>query len=300
MQLVSLPGLTPAPVGAFPEVPLLALDTLWFQVSGTICNFRCNHCFISCAPDNHRLPMMSLAQVYGYLAEAEALGVREYYFTGGEPFMNRALLPMLERALGQGPTSVLTNGALIKAETAARLAALQGGSEYSLDLRISMDGYDAETNDPIRGAGTFARIMQGILRLAEVGLNPVITVTEAHEDARTRAGRGRLLTFLRQAGLRQPRLKVLPLLRMGAEQGRARGYAAWESLAGAHLTPEELRALQCSSCRVVSAKGAHVCPILVDEPIGAMGERLKDTLRPFALAHPACYTCKVEGLSCAT
>jgi molybdenum cofactor biosynthesis enzyme MoaA len=300
MELVSLPGLMPAPRGDFPAVPLLALDTLWLQVSGTICNLRCQHCFISCAPDNHSLGMMSLSQVEGYLAEARALGVREYYFTGGEPFMNRDLLPMLALALGQGPTSVLTNGVLLKAETAARLRALSDGSDYSLDLRISMDGYDAETNDPIRGAGTFARIMQGILRLLEAGLNPVITVTEALEDAKTREGRARFLEFLRGAGLTQPRLKILPLLRMGAEAGRQRGYAPWESLAGAHLTPEELRALQCATCRVVSAAGVHVCPILVDAPGGRLGARLADALGPFALAHPACYTCKVDGLSCAT
>ncbi|MCA9549406.1 MAG: radical SAM protein [Myxococcales bacterium] len=300
MELVTLPSLMPTPTGAFPEVPLLALDTLWFQVSGTICNLRCQHCFISCGPDNHRLGMMSLEQVLGYLEEARDLGVREYYFTGGEPFMNRELVPMLAQALAQGPTSVLTNGVLIKAETAAKLRGLQDGSEYSFDLRISMDGYDAATNDPIRGAGTFERIMQGILRLAEAGLNPVITVTEALPDAQTREGRGRFLEFLRRAGLTQPRLKILPLLRMGAEAGRQRGYAPWESLAGAHLTEDELRALQCSSCRMVSAVGVHVCPILVDDPVGGMGRRLKDSLRPFALAHPACYTCKVDGLSCTT
>ena len=36
-----------------PQVPFLGLDTLWFQVAGTVCNLRCTHCFISCAPDNH-------------------------------------------------------------------------------------------------------------------------------------------------------------------------------------------------------------------------------------------------------
>ena len=34
------------------------------------------------------------------------LGVREFYFTGGEPFMNRDLLPILEATLKQGPASV--------------------------------------------------------------------------------------------------------------------------------------------------------------------------------------------------
>ena len=244
--------------------------------------------------------MMPLDMVAGYLDEARALGVRHYYFTGGEPFMNKDMEAILARSLAQGPSSVLTNGLLIDAERAARLRALSDASEYSLDLRISLDGYDAATNDPIRGAGTFDRILAAVERLAGAGLNPVITVTEACEDARTRAGRTRFLGFLRDFGLRQPRLKIMPLLRMGAEEGRERGYHAWETLAGTRLTPEDIAALQCSTCRMVGAKGVYVCPILVDDDDARMGQSLKDSLRPYRLAQSACYTCKVEGLSCAT
>lgn len=300
VQFVPMPELRPAPRGDFPEAPLAALDTVWFQVAGTICNLRCKHCFISCGPDNHRLPMMSFEQVRGYLDEARGLGVREYYFTGGEPFMNRDMMRILEVSLAQGPSSVLTNGVLIDARKAQTLRGLSDGSPYSLDLRISLDGYDAATNDPIRGGGTFERILAGVRRLATAGLNPVITVTEACDDARTREGRTRFLDFLRQVGLTQPRLKIMPLLRMGAEQGRDRGYHPWESLAGHTLTEEDLALLQCSTCRMVGAKGVYVCPILVDEAEGRMGETLQETLRPYRLAHAACYTCKVEGLSCAT
>ncbi len=300
VQVVQLPQLHAAPQGAFPKVPLIALDTLWFQVSGTICNLRCNHCFISCSPDNHSHPMMSFEQVKGYLEEAQGLGVREYYFTGGEPFMNRDIFPILEAALAQGPTSVLTNGLLIDKKRAARLRGLSDNSPYSLDLRISMDGYDAATNDPIRGQGTFDRILAGITELATAGLNPVITVTEAFDDAKTRQGRAQLLRFLKDAGLAQPRMKILPLLRMGAEEGRERGYHAWETLAGTRLTQDELRNLQCSSCRMVGARGVYVCPILIDETSARMGTSLAETLQPFSLAHSACYTCHVEGLSCAT
>src|SRR6201981_3421893 len=30
-----------------PTQELDHLDTLWFQIAGTLCNLRCNHCFIS-------------------------------------------------------------------------------------------------------------------------------------------------------------------------------------------------------------------------------------------------------------
>lgn len=298
--LVSLPTAAKVSKADFPYVPLASLDTLWFQVAGTICNLRCNHCFISCSPKNHDHQMMPYAQVVRYLQEADELGVREYYFTGGEPFMNRDMLAILEAALRQGPASVLTNGLLIKEKTAKRLRQLSDGTPYSLDLRISIDGWDAETNDPIRGDGTFARILGGVAELAKVGLNPVLTVTEACSEAQTRLGRTRFLEFLRAIGLPRPRLKVLPLLRMGAEQERGRGYHAWETLAGMRLLPEELDALQCSTCRMVTSKGVYVCPILIEHDAAMMGQSLKDTLGPFPLYHPACYTCHTDGLRCAT
>src|SRR5438034_1315251 len=164
------------------------------------------------------------------------------------------------------------------------------GSAPSSPL-VALDGTDAATNDPIRGEGTFGRILAGIRILAAAGLNPVVTVTEACEGALSAEGRGRLLAFLRQAGLTQPRLKVMPLLRLGAETRRSRAYAEWESLMGRTLTAEEAEALQCSSCRMVTSKGVYVCPILIDFPGARMAGTLAEALGPFALSYAACFTC---------
>lgn len=287
-------------MSTYPQVSPAALDTLWFQVAGTLCNLSCTHCFISCSPHNHAHEMMTLAQVEDYLREAETLGVKEYYFTGGEPFMNRELPEMIEAALRRGPVTILTNGVLIKAETAAKLRALADASEYSLDLRISLDGWDAATNDPIRGEGTFDRILEAIAVVARAGLNPVITVTEACASAATREGRARFLEFLRAIGLTQPRLKIMPLLRIGAEEKRGRAYASWETLRDRALTAAELEALQCSSSRMATASGVWVCPILLDAKEARMGATLAEALRPYPLSHAACWTCHVEGLSCRT
>src|ERR1700693_4781077 len=128
----------------FPFVPSVSLDTLWFQVAGTLCNLKCTHCFISCSPTNHNHEMLTLAQVRERLREAAALGVREYYFTGGDPFMNVEMLTIIEETLRQGPVSVLTNGLLLTSEKCRKLKRLSDQSEYSLDIRISIDGYTPE------------------------------------------------------------------------------------------------------------------------------------------------------------
>ncbi len=283
-----------------PFVPMISMDTLWFQVAGTLCNIECTHCFISCSPTNHAHEMMSLADVEGRLDEAMKLGVKEYYFTGGEPFMNRDILAILEATLRQGPASVLTNGMLLRPETCRRLAELAAQSEYSLDLRVSLDGFDRESHDAIRGAGVWDHVMDGLRNLAAAGINPVITVTEAADGAGTKAGRERFLELIRSFGFRKPRLKVLPLFRIGAEATRTHPYDPWERIPSEAMSEKDASVLQCSSCRMVTSRGVYVCPILIDEPEARMGEAIDETLRPFPLRYGACHTCWVTWMTCAT
>ena len=283
-----------------PRVALDSLDTLWFQVGGTVCNLACNHCLVSASPSNRTHEPMTLAQVRPYLDEAVGLGVREYYFTGGEPFLNREIESILAATLAQGPATVLTNGLPLKPERCARLKQLSDASKYSLDLRVSLDGYDAASNDPIRGEGTFVRILESIRDLARAGLNPVLTVTEVSRDMSAEEGKLRFYNLLREAGVDKPRLKILPVFRIGAEADRGGAYADWQRLTEGDAGERGWSHLQCSSCRMVTGSGVWVCPILVNEPAGRMGEQLADTLGGYPLAHQACWTCHVDGASCRT
>jgi MoaA/NifB/PqqE/SkfB family radical SAM enzyme len=285
---------------AAPLVPLVALDTLWFQVAGTLCNIECTHCFISSSPTNRSHAMLTLAECERRLAEARELGVREYYFTGGEPFMNRELLAILEATLRQGPATVLTNGMLLRPEVCARLRELFDGSEYALDLRVSLDGFDRDSHDAIRGAGVWDKVMAGLRNLAAAGLNPVITVTTAASGVETADGRARFLELIRGFGFDKPRLKVLSLFRIGAEETRTRAYEDWERLSDEMLEQGDVATLQCSSGRMVTSKGVFVCPILIEEPGALMGATLAETLRPFGLRYGACHTCWVDGVTCTT
>jgi sulfatase maturation enzyme AslB (radical SAM superfamily) len=297
-------GGTTSPTGlaveGAPRVELRSLDTLWFQVAGTLCNLACTHCFISCSPTNHTHAMMRLAEVRRYLDEAVALGVKEYYFTGGEPFLNPEMEAILAATLAVGPATVLTNGLLLDPARCGRLRALADAAAYSLDLRVSLDGYDAATNDPIRGAGSFERVLAGLRNLAAAGLNPVLTVTEVCVEAAGAAGKEQLFSLLRRAGIERPRLKVLPLLKIGAEAERAGAYESWQRLREGDAPDGTWDHLQCSSCRMVTDQGVWVCPILVNEPQAKMGDSLAATLGPFPLAHQACWTCHVYGVSCRT
>ena len=49
--------------GATPKVDLRSLETLWFQVGGTVCNLACSHCFVSSSPTNRTHDFVTLERV---------------------------------------------------------------------------------------------------------------------------------------------------------------------------------------------------------------------------------------------
>jgi len=278
-------------------VPLAHLDDLWFQVAGTLCNLACTHCFISCSPHNHRFGFLTLAHVERALAESVPLGVKEYYFTGGEPFLNPDLVPMLERTLEYGPATVLTNATVLKDDWLARLAAAQARSIYSLEFRVSIDGPSPETNDPVRGEGTFARAMAGLRQLLAHGFLPIVTVVQLNEGE-TELVR-RFVDVLRAIGYERPRLKLLPLLRIGAEADRGRGYQEHERVTAEMMAGFDQGNLLCSHARVITDRGVFVCPILLEGPDARVGASLGEGLGPFTLRYQACFTCWQHGNLCA-
>ena len=281
-----------------PSVSLAALDQLWFQVAGTLCNLTCHHCFISCSPHNRSFGFLTLETVKQRLEEARELGVKEYYFTGGEPFLNPQMTAILVATLQYGPATVLTNGTVWKDEWLETLNRAEQTSEYSLEFRVSIDGFSAQTNDPIRGEGTFDRALQGIQRLVEAGFLPIITATRTWPQASELEIIREFRKTLQKAGYTRPRLKILPSLKIGAESQRTSGYGPLDRVTTEMLDGYDQSQLVCHQSRIVSDRGVHVCPILIDAPDSLLGQTLRDAAVDFPLSHGACYTCYQYGSIC--
>ncbi len=283
-----------------PGVPLTALDQLWFQVSGTVCNLRCKHCFISCNPRNHAFWFLSRAQVAQALDASEALGVKEYYFTGGEPFMHRDMVAILGDALARGPATVLTNATLLFPRTVTALAHAAADSPYSLEVRVSLDGVTEATNDAIRGAGAFRKAMVGLERLVAAGFLPIVSAMQSWPDAEAERTLAEFQALLRSIGYDRPRLKILPALHIGEEARRSRGYFPEERVTHELLHGFDLDRLLCTRARLVTARGVWACPILLDAPGARLGDTLEEAVaRPALLAQHACFTCWQSGAVCA-
>ncbi|MFH1351037.1 MAG: radical SAM protein [Pseudomonadota bacterium] len=281
-----------------PKLVLHDLDNLWFQVGGTLCNLTCEHCFISCGPGNHSFEFMPLNQVKDYLDESLDFGVKEYYFTGGEPFMNPQILDILDLTMNYGPVTVLTNGTLFNEAVVDRMAKAEESSLYSLEVRVSLDGPTEEMNDTIRGKGAFKKSMRGIQWLIQYGFLPIITVTKtwAHdEDEKVLEG---FYHMLRSQGYDRHRIKILPPLKIGREMLRDRGYTDYERVTSEMLEGYDLSQFLCFNTRVATSRGVYVCPILIEEEEAHMGKDLREAKTGFVLKHHACFTCYLYGAIC--
>jgi len=283
-----------------PQLPLLWLDTLWVQVTGTVCNIACKHCFISCGPKVTTHQIMPLGDVVQALDDGIAAGMRSVWYTGGEPFLHPQILSLVDAALARAPLGILTNAMLIDDDMAAELGERFRTAPYNLELRVSLDGCTEAANDHVRGRGVFAQTTAAIRRLAREGLEPVLAVSIL--DGTDAGDRQALVDLVRDLGVRRPRIKWIPAFRIGREERRrgGRAYQSWEQLTAEEVTaPDAPHRLQCGTSRMVTSQGVFPCPILINEPDRRMGDRLADALRPCAVDHKACYTCWVEAFSCA-
>jgi hypothetical protein len=234
------------------------------------------------------------------LEESVELGVKEYYFTGGEPFMNRDMVEILSDTLEFGPATVLTNATLLTPKRTDRLAICAGRSPYSLEFRVSIDGANEDTNDAIRGTGTFGRAMAGVNRLVAAGFLPIITAMQSWPDEDHERVLADFRNVLASFGYERARIKVIPPLRIGAEVARSRGYAQHERITHDMLCGYDLDQLLCTRARLVTARGVYACPILLDYESTHLADTLVDAVREeVPLQEQACYTCYMSGAICA-
>lgn len=289
---------TESPDRSAPSLALDSLDDLWFQITGTLCNLSCNHCFNNSGPNNRTFDTMDFDTVREYLEASREFSVKEYYFTGGEPFLHPRMIDVLAEALRRGPATVLTNATAFTPEKLDGLERLFHNHRYSLEIRVSLDGFTPETNDALRGEGTFERAVEGIRELVDRGLLPIITATRTWDPGEDPDMLEGFRETMRNIGYEHPRLKLLPSLKIGREAERDRPYHATERVTHEMMKDFDTDQLLCSSARLVTDRGVWACPILVLHEEARLGDTLEDAMQPVSLGFEACYTCYRYGELC--
>ncbi len=163
---------------------------------------------------------------------------------------------------------------------------------------MSIDGFDPASNDPIRGEGTFDKAMAGVKLLVERGFLPIITSMRSWPVQEDEFFLSEFKNRLKAIGYRHPRMKLLPSLKIGQEALRHRGYGKFEFVTEEMMQGYDVDQLLCHNSRIVSDKGVHICPILVDRLDARLGSTLEDAMQSYKLRHHACSTCYTFGALC--
>ncbi len=286
------------------RVALRALDTLWFN-TGTLCNLTCRNCYIESSPHNDRLAYLTRSDIRAYLDEItrDSLPTRLIGFTGGEPFMNRDIILMLDDVLSRGfDALVLTNAMTPMRRLRPHLLLLRERYGDRLRIRVSLDHYDPAVHEAERGRGSWAPTVDGLAWLARSGfaLDVAGRRFSGEPEATIRAGYARLFTQLDiHIDAEDPvRLMLFPEMDPQRDVPEITT-ACWGIL---HKSPDDV---MCASSRmVVKRKGAAsptvlACTLLAYDTQFELGQTLASASRPVSLNHQFCASfCVLGGAAC--
>ena len=285
-------------------VSLTNLRTLWFN-TGSLCNITCKNCYMDSSPTNDQLAYLTLAEFESYLAEidSETLGVEEIAFTGGEPFMNKDLMKMMEIALQKKfRVLVLTNA--MKPFLNKKHLFLNLLEKYSnnLMLRISIDHFTKNFHEVVRGKDTWKPMLEGIRWLSEAGANITVAGRTCWNETESATRKGYLELFANEKisiNANDPASLVLfPEMDTTADVPEITTHC-WDIL---NVAPESL---MCATSRmIVKHKGAKKtsvmpCTLLPYDLAFDLGEKLINANKTVQLNHPHCAKfCVLGGATC--
>lgn len=280
------------------------LRTLWFN-TGTVCNLTCGGCYIESSPRNDRLAYLNRDEVHEFLAEAgrDHQSIHEVGFTGGEPFMNPEIIPMLEDTLAHSYRAlVLTNAMLPMRHRRRDLLGLRRRYPYKLALRVSLDHFTAEVHERVRGPRSWAPAIKGLQWLSDNGFDIAVAarVLDNADEQSLRDGFAAMFSIERIAvdAYDRHRLVLFPEMDSAADVPEISEHC-WTLL---KKNPADM---MCATSRmVIKRKGEGrprvvSCTLLPYDERFEMGHSLADANKPVRINHPHCAKfCVLGGASC--
>ena len=285
-------------------VDLVKLETLWIN-TGTRCNLQCQNCYIESSPTNDELLFITKGEVDVYLDEIAELklGTSNISFTGGEPFLNKDMLPILEECLTRGfEVLVLTNAYRAIDKYFDALKRLNSVHPNKLHLRVSLDHYSATIHEQERGPKTCDRTLKTIKKLTDWGFDVSIAGRSLANESRADA----LLGYQSVLNDYEVNLQVADgnNIVIFPEMSTSKDVpeitiACWDIL-GVHPHQQ-----MCATERmIVKRKGTDhpvvlPCTLIAYDEAFEMGTTLKESFERVYLNHPYCAQfCVLGGASC--
>jgi sulfatase maturation enzyme AslB (radical SAM superfamily) len=277
------------------------INTLWFN-TGTLCNIECKNCYIESSPKNDRLVYLTFDEVKLFINEAidNNLKTKEIGFTGGEPFMNKDILKMVDYVLEKKfKVLILSNAMKPMLNKKEELLKLR---HPNLTIRVSIDHYNKTKHEEVRGKGTYEVMMKGLNWLSKNNFNFALAT--------------RLLWDESENNLRQNFQEFINTYQLNLDAYSNKQLVTFAEMDEKIDTPEittdcwgilnkDPNDIMCSWSRmVVKKKGSKkpsviACTLLPYDEEFDLGESLTNSLQKIYLNHKHCSKfCVLGGSSC--
>jgi radical SAM protein with 4Fe4S-binding SPASM domain len=147
------------------------LEELWLYYT-MACNLRCKHCLVDAGKSLRK--ELSTEEFKKVVDEGIKLGVKRFYITGGEPFIKEGIFDLIKyiTKTKKRELIVLTNATLLDNR---KIAALKKLANPKLILQVSLEGHNAGIHDKLRGKGSFDKAVDGIKKLIDIGIIPIVS-----------------------------------------------------------------------------------------------------------------------------
>ena len=277
------------------------IKTLWFN-TGTLCNIECKNCYIESSPKNDRLVYITFEEVKLFIDEAidKNLGTKEIGFTGGEPFMNKDVLKMIEYSLSKNFKVLVLSNAM--KPMLNRKEDLLKINHQDLTIRVSIDHYQKGKHEEIRGKNTFNVMMEGLKWLNQNNFNYALATRLLWGEQEDQL-RDNFNLFIDKYNLKldaKSKEQLVTFAEMDEKFDTPEITTACWNLLGKN--PDDI---MCSSSRMVVKKKTSpkpsviACTLLPYEDEFDLGQNLTNSLKKIYLNHKHCSKfCVLGGSSC--
>jgi molybdenum cofactor biosynthesis enzyme MoaA len=275
------------------------LKELWFH-TGTACNLACPFCLEGSSPGDKRLELITFEDAKPLIDEALELGVEQFSFTGGEPFLVKDLIKILEYAASFRPCLVLTNATL---PVHKRIHQLRVLAEQNLPVRfrVSLDYCDADKHDAGRGQGNFALALEGLKKLHEAGFD--VSVARQMEQAENSAQVDQAYKSLFKSVQLPEDLTIISFPEFSTPGNPLEVPEVTTHCMTAYQDEDSRKAFMCAFSKMVVKQSGkmevYACTLVDDDPDYVLGTSLRESMQHrIRMKHHRCYSCFAYGASC--
>lgn len=136
---------------------------LW-EITNT-CNYHCSYCMFSCEAKKYENELTT-EEVKKTIKDLKENNFTYIKFTGGEPFVRKDMIEILKYASELGfDMDISSNASLLTNEIVRELKLIN----FPM-VHVSLDGYDKNSHEYVRGKNTFEPTIRGIKCLTENGI----------------------------------------------------------------------------------------------------------------------------------